>query len=77
MISLESHCFPALGESPEDVSGTSSHLPNAHISAEGGLTRRLSWVNRTATPASTFPTVKETSILADRHEATSWAMHSA
>jgi hypothetical protein len=76
MISLESHCFPALGEGPGYVSGTSSHLPNAHMQ-KGGLTRRLSWVNRTATPASTFPTVKDTSILADRHEATSWAMHSA
>lgn len=29
----------------------------------GQLTRRLSWVRRTATPASTLPTVKETSMV--------------
>lgn len=30
---------------------------------QGGITRRLSSVSRTATPASTLPTVNETSIL--------------
>lgn len=30
------------------------------------LTRRLSWVRRTATPASTLPTVKETSMVVEK-----------
>lgn len=32
------------------------------------LTRRLSWVRRTATPASTLPTVKETNIMGRKSE---------
>ena len=32
------------------------------------LTRRLSWVKRTATPASTLPTVKETNMMGRKSE---------
>lgn len=34
------------------------------MSNAGGRTRRLSGVNRTVTPASTLPTVRDTSIVA-------------